>query len=107
MLHLLKQSVDDGHVFLFADQLAKLCVSKFEISTEPFWEALEDLETGGDIVTLTNDNPEAPLAVYPKHLYAAETGIANKLLAMLSVPVSVPDFDSEDILRTIMQKLAG
>ena len=106
ILHLLKKAVDDGHVFQLADQLAKRCVSEFEISTEPFWEALEDLETGGDIVTVTNDNPEAPPAVYPKHLYAAEAGIASKLLAMLSVPVSVPDIDSEDILHTIMQKLA-
>jgi exodeoxyribonuclease V alpha subunit len=105
ILHLLKKAVDDGHVFQFADQLAKRCVSEFEISTEPFREALEDLEADGEI-TVTDDNPGSPPAVYPKQLYAAEAGIANKLLAMLSVPVSVPDIDSEDILHTIMRKLA-
>lgn len=106
VLHLLNRIVDDGHVFQYADHLSRQCATQFEIPFDRFCQALEDLEAAGDIVRVPSEIPESPSAVYPKPLFTAEAAIANRLLAMLSVPVSGPTIDSEGIPHTVFERLA-
>ncbi len=106
MLHLLKRMLNEGHVFLYADHLARQCTTQFEIPFERFQQALEDLEAEGELVVVPSENPETPPAVYPKKLFTAETAIANKLLAMLSIPLSREMIDTEDIPNTVFRRLA-
>jgi len=106
ILHLLKRILDDGHVFLYTDDLAKRCMSQFEIPFDRVWQALEDLEADGDVVLVSSDISDTPLAVYPKPFHTAETAIAGKLHAMLSIADSGPVIDAAGIPEALFRKLA-
>ena len=106
LLYLLQQISDDGHVFIHKDQLAERCRKQFEIAPDAVDEALFEFIERKDIVVEKDAESEASDAIYPRAYYEAEAGIANKLAALLSVPITVPDLDADRITGTILNELS-
>ena len=110
--YLLQQISDDGHVFIHKDRLIDRCRKQFEIEPDAVDDALFELVERKDVVidedTESNaiDSSEFSGAIYPRVYYEAETGIANKLIAWLSIPITVPDLDAEKITHAILNKLS-
>ncbi|MDL2124070.1 MAG: ATP-dependent RecD-like DNA helicase [Deltaproteobacteria bacterium] len=106
IIHLMQQLSNDGHVFAYLDQLTARCKNLFQIESEAAEEAIEYLSTAGEL--LIENKAEVPdkKAVYLKALHQAEAGLANRLKALLSVPVVPQGIDTEQISNEILKKLA-
>jgi exodeoxyribonuclease V alpha subunit len=106
IIHLMQQFTNDGHVFAYMDQLTARCKNLFQIDSETTEEAIEDLSASGDLII--ENKAEAPdkKAVYLKALHQAEAGLANRLKALLSVPVVPQGIDPEQISNEVLKKLA-
>jgi len=110
IIHLIQQSANDGHVFAYLDHLTARCKNLFQIESEATEQAIEDLSVSGELII--ENKVEAPdkkrdkKAVYLKALHQAETGLANRLKAFLSVPVVPQGIDTEQISNEVLKKLA-
>jgi exodeoxyribonuclease V alpha subunit len=108
LCHQVEQFISEGHVFAEANKLLERCCRNFEIE----WDAAQlslDTLMDTELVTvepLGNNTFDGITAVYPKVLHAAEVGVANKLLAHLSVPLAPPDVNTEDIRAAVLKRLA-
>jgi len=110
IIHLIQQSATDGHVFAYLDHLTARCKNLFQIESEATEQAIEDLSASGELII--ENKVEAPdkkrdkKAVYLKALHQAEAGLANRLKALLSVPVLPQGIDTEQISNEVLKKLA-
>ena len=97
IMHVIQEVANKGHVFIYEDQLLERCKNLFQIEPDKTYDELDALSAAGELV-LENaaDDPDGR-QVYLKALYQAETGIANRLKALLSVPVIPPAIDTERI----------
>jgi len=106
IMHLVQQSINEGHIFTLQDQLLQRCQEHFEIKPNIAQDMLDSLSDSGDLVVeISADDPDTG-AVYLKALHQAETGLANRLKALLSIPVILPDIDPERISSEVHKKLA-
>ncbi len=106
ILHLIMQNAEDGHTFAESENLFSRCENQFQISPMAIEIAIDELiEANVIIVEPMADDPWTS-AVYMKELYLAESGLAERLQAMLSVPVEPVDIEAESIAREVHQKLA-
>ena len=106
-LYLLKRAGDEGHVFLFHDQLIERCLRRFEIHEDLLENALSELSAEDRVEAIRCEvNGGIETAIYQKALFLAEEASAHKLTAMLSVPDPMPAMDPESINRKILAKLA-
>ncbi|VVS92488.1 SF1B family DNA helicase RecD2 [Desulfoluna spongiiphila] len=107
LLFVLEQFASDGHVFAPAGSLITRCMEQHHMEHEPLASALEELKAKGRVVseTLERDG-ETVQAVYPTELFRAEEGIARRLAMMLSMPEEAPDITREEILETVLARLA-
>ena len=88
ILHLLRQAEGEGHTFTPEKIILEHVSRRYEIDIRTAEESLEDLSNAGDVVIgiFTDDSDER--AVYLKPIWQAEHGIANRIFALLSVPVN-------------------
>lgn len=106
ILHLILQNADDGHTFAERENLSARCENQFQIGQLAFENAIDELiEAKVVMVEPIADDPWAS-SVYLKELYQAESGLAKRLQAMLSVPVETAEIEAESIARQVHQKLA-
>jgi exodeoxyribonuclease V alpha subunit len=110
IIHLIQQSANDGHVFAYLDQLTARCKNLFQIESEAAEQAIEDLSASGELIIENKvevpDKKGDKKAVYLKALHQAEAGLANRLKALLSVPVVPQGIDTEQISNEVLKKLA-
>lgn len=107
LLFVLEQFTSDGHVFAPAGSLITRCMEQHHMEHEPLTAALEELKAKGRVVSEPLErNGEAIQAVYPKELFRAEEGIARRLAMMLSMPEEAPAITREEILETVLSRLA-
>jgi exodeoxyribonuclease V alpha subunit len=110
IIHLIQQSANDGHVFAYLDQLTARCKNLFQIESEAAEQAIEDLSASGELIIENKvevpDKKRDKKAVYLKALHQAEAGLANRLKALLSVPVVPQGIDTEQISNEVLKKLA-
>jgi exodeoxyribonuclease V alpha subunit len=110
IIHLIQQSANDGHVFAYLDQLTARCKNLFQIESEAAEQTIEDLSASGDLIIENKvevpDKKGDKKAVYLKALHQAEAGLANRLKALLSVPVVPQGIDTEQISNEVLKKLA-
>ncbi|MBU0993746.1 MAG: ATP-dependent RecD-like DNA helicase [Proteobacteria bacterium] len=101
----LEAGASDGHVYMALEALVKRCAS-FGIPHEKVKIAIKDLIDLGVLAAecLNDEKPET--AVYPKALYNAEKGIAARLSALLSMPVTNRGMDRDKIVDEIVTRLA-
>jgi exodeoxyribonuclease V alpha subunit len=104
IIYILQQFANQGHVFAYEDQLFERCINLFQIDSNLTCDALDKLSDAGELVIENAADDHDSRAVYLKTLHRAETGIANRLKALLSVPVIPPNIDTESI-STEVQKI--
>ena len=106
LAHVLSQAANEGHVFVHEDYLIDRCERVFEIAEQVARDALSGLESLREVVVESiSDDPDARV-VYSRSLHRAETGFANRLKALLSVPAPAPEIDTDRIAEAVSRKLA-
>lgn len=106
IMFLMEQAISEGDTFINEDELLQKCFDMFEIGHEQATEILEILAVSGDVFKEVSIDEEGMSAVYTKYIYEAETGVAKKIEAMLSVPIEPYSIESEQIATEIHKKLA-
>ncbi|MBW1675585.1 MAG: ATP-dependent RecD-like DNA helicase [Deltaproteobacteria bacterium] len=110
ILHVLEKVSDEGHVFVLYDQLLDRAEALLEIDRTALETAVRNLAASGRIVLedfhLEGDPPKAMTAVYLKAFHAAEVGLANRLKALLSVPIKGIGIDARRTEKLVLQRLA-
>ncbi len=101
LLHLLQQTEDRGHSYIVRSELLEKCRNTFAVEPEVADPALNDLARAGDLV-LADDGP----LVYPRALFEAENGIARRIMAMQTVPMSDPPPEGRLIADAVLSKLS-
>ncbi|MGB5155844.1 SF1B family DNA helicase RecD2 [Desulfobacterium sp. N47] len=106
ILYLLEQGANDGHVFLYGNKIIEKCRDTFGIGYDYVIDELYYLYESGDIFIEKNSGHFETDAVYLKELYLAEKGIADRLIAYQSIPLSPFSLDTDEIIQKIQKKLA-
>jgi exodeoxyribonuclease V alpha subunit len=106
ILHGLEKMCEDGHVYGLYDDVLKRTEGLLEISQDILERAFANLVASKRIVVedLGNENDEASngmKAVYLKAFLVAERGLANRLKALLSVPVESLKIDTPRIKKLV------
>ncbi len=104
--YVLHQNTEDGHVFSYENEVVRSCNSLIGIGPDNIRMALHDLSEERKIVIEEASPDDESSPVYLQSLHAAEKGIANRIRALMSVPVDLPDLDSDAISREVLKKLA-
>jgi len=104
--YVLSQSEDKGDCFIYEDHLLKECKKMLQADDELIQEAIEHLEIEKELKIDSYGAQQAGNAVFSYELYRAETGIAAKFKAMMTIPVEPPGLDQKKITREILKKLA-
>jgi len=103
--HLLERAVAEGHVFVAESQLLAKSHSLFGIDADALAEVVDTMARDRDIhVSVGNDGTDRRL--YTMALYDAERGIAERLNAMLALPLPESTVSAEGITATVIQRLA-
>ncbi|SLM32630.1 RecD3 [Desulfamplus magnetovallimortis] len=127
ILYLLIQNESDGHAYAEKRDIIQRCMQLTGTDEETVQEALDALKAGKEIVIEAKKiiEPEALVEVYvsfdsknqlnketlqdiiySRKMHRAETTIALKIKAMLSVPVPAHNLDEETITREVFTRLA-
>ncbi len=106
IIHLVKQSASEGHVFIPEDSLLSSLENTFGINSELAEVAFETLVERRELVVETLEEIQGARAVFLQELHQAETGIMNRLKAMLSMPVSPSNTDPEHLTSQVLKRLA-
>lgn len=105
IIHIIEQFVAQGHTFAYEDQILKRCENLFQIERSKIKDAMLTLAEAGELVLKKIAGAET-CAVYLKSLHKAETGIADRIKAVLSVPISPLRLDPHQITQEVLRKLA-
>ena len=115
ILHSLEKYANEGHTFAFKNHLTLRCEHLFKLFHESVLHGIDRLAESGEIVieklplfVEETDDLEYfdDTAVYRKPLYAAESGIASRIAALLSVPLETEDIDADFIHTHITEQLS-
>jgi exodeoxyribonuclease V alpha subunit len=93
----------DGHVYQFKQDLFAASAKLSGVAPDKFESALEALAHEGEIKT---ERGEEDIRVYLARLFRAESGIASRMKAILSMKTRAFRLGKEEILETVLTKLA-
>ncbi len=105
LIYLLLFFEKDGHVFVFKKDLIEKCFQTigYGVKESQIKDALFSLKDNKEIV-MEQDNEKT--LIYLSKLYIAEKGIASRIKAMLSFPVSKFCIDDDEIMEEIAARFA-
>jgi exodeoxyribonuclease V alpha subunit len=106
IIHLLQQFAKEGHVCIYEDQLLERCKNFFQIEHNVIRDSLDILSADREIVIENAVTGQGHRIIYQKTLHKAEKGIANRIKAMLSIPVVRYNIDPKHIAIEVQKKLA-
>ncbi len=107
ILYLLEQTAADGNMFMTHMELLRSCADKFAVNTDLTSTAISELTAENALIQEPLPNAARnETAVYLPELHEAETGISRRLKASLSIPVTPPDLDQEQMTHEILNRLA-
>ncbi len=106
LLYLLEQGANGGHTFSLREDLLAKCAQVLQVPREKVTPALDTLSAGGLVACDTVGGNSTLDVVYLAALHEAETGIAGRLKALLSVPVPPAAIDPGAITSEVVRKLA-
>lgn len=107
LIHALIMCEQDGHVYMEKPELFKMCAKISSVAIEKFQKALDELNEFEDVkIDASEGDDTAEEKIYLRRLFQAETGIASRLRAMLTMPVPVSEISSGQILETVLTRLA-
>ncbi|MBC2715091.1 MAG: ATP-dependent RecD-like DNA helicase [Desulfobacteraceae bacterium] len=106
ILHILREAIGDGHVFMREKNLLERISGLYEIDSQTAGESLEDLSNSGDIVIESfSDTTSNGRAVYLKPMWQAEHAIANRITALLSIPITPLPTPIKNVLTEVENTL--
>ena len=111
VLYKLQQLAEEGHVYFPYESLVEQCREILGVAPEPVSRAItslaadrqviiEDINDGSDEFRINNK------AVYLAQFHQCETGISNRLKALLSAPKSIRRIDSARAIEWVQQRLS-
>ncbi|MBW2412562.1 MAG: ATP-dependent RecD-like DNA helicase [Deltaproteobacteria bacterium] len=106
ILHLIYTMAEDGHTFVEEQNLIVRCENLFKVDRDSIDTAIEELIAENLIVAESVELDTQTRALYLKELHLAETGLANRLKALLSVPLPPANIDTEQMAAEVQKKLA-
>jgi len=106
ILYFIEGAIKNGDVFVFDDKLIRGCNKLTSVETGLINAGMAELAESGDIVIDETIKDHDCRAVYSKTIYQAEKGVAEKLKALLSVPVIFQDIGQERITAEALKRLA-
>ena len=106
IIHMILQITEDGHTFAEEENLVVRCENLFQIDRNTIQKTIDELVHSKRIFAEPLKNDRETRAIYLKELYLAETGLANRLKALLSVPIAPVKIDPERITTEVQKKLA-
>ena len=106
ILHIVRQNLDDGHTFAEQQNLVARCEHLFQITADAICDGINELATAGEIVAEELVQHPPCRAIYLRQMHRAEIGLAERLQAMLAVPVTPIALEAERIAAEIHRKLA-
>ena len=106
IIHVIEQFINEGHVFIFENQLVVQCADLFSLEADITRYSIEKLSADGELVIENAPDTSENKIVYLKEIHQAETGISNRIKALLSVPVIPPSIDADRISKEVQKKLA-
>lgn len=110
LVHILLNQERDGHVYVEKDRLIRRCIQQTCSDNESVETAISELSQNREIVIekQNTDPPEETRcdAVYLHRLHKAETGIAVRIKAMLSIPLPNYNIDQKIITNEVLTRLA-
>jgi exodeoxyribonuclease V alpha subunit len=106
IMHIVMQNADDGHTFAEQENLVARCENQFQISPGTIEKTIAEMAAAKVIVVEPIENDRSTSAIFMRELYLAETGLANRLKAMLSLPVKSAEINPDRIAAEVHHKLA-
>ena len=106
IMHIILQNAEDGHTFAEQENLVARCENQFQISRRAIENTIDEMAAAKAIVVEAIENDRSTSAIFMRELYLAETGLTNRLKAMLSVPVKAAEIDPDRIAAEVHNKLA-
>jgi exodeoxyribonuclease V alpha subunit len=110
LLYVMDRMSDEGHVFALHNQLLERAEALLEIDRVRLETAVKNLSASGHLILedfqAEDEIPEELTAVYSRGFYVAETGIATRLRALLTVPIEDLGLDAKAIEKLVQQRLA-
>jgi exodeoxyribonuclease V alpha subunit len=106
ILHIIFQNADEGHTFAEEENLFSRCENLFKISRNAIQNAVDELVASNAIVVEPCIEDAHTNAIFMKDLHRAETGLADRIAAMLSVPIEPAAMDAERLSKEVHNKLA-
>ena len=103
LIHSLLSFEQDGHVYGLKKELFKASSRTSGVEPDKFDHALELLLDSDEIIIETHEDDTK---VYLSRLYKAESGIASRIKAILSMPVIPYQISKDKILEEVLTKLA-
>ncbi|MBF0379012.1 MAG: ATP-dependent RecD-like DNA helicase [Desulfamplus sp.] len=100
IIYILLQNEANGHVFIDSLELFTKCARLTGADEEQFYFALLKLIQELDVV-----EEQGFKNIYTRKMYRAETGIAQKIKAMLSIPVPDYGIDEDEITFEVLNRL--
>ncbi|MGW8304084.1 MAG: SF1B family DNA helicase RecD2, partial [Desulfobacterales bacterium] len=111
IVYTLHQLSEDGHVYFPYEPLVERCREILSVGREPIVRAIGSLNAAKQlIIEDINDDAENykpnNKAVYLARFHQCETGIANRLKALLSIPKQTREVDSARAIQWVQQQLS-
>jgi exodeoxyribonuclease V alpha subunit len=106
IMHIIMQNADDGHTYAEHENLVARCENQFQISHTTIENTIDEMAAAKAIVVEPLETDQSTSAIFMRDLYLAETGLANRLKAMLSLPVQVAEIDPDRIAAEVHHRLA-
>jgi len=104
ILHVLEECAEEGHAYLPARELVHRCERILEVDGGRLRKGLEELRLERRVTAESRtDSGAEEEAVYLQRLYRCETGIADKLAAMLRAPKSIRKVDTDRALEWVQR----
>ena len=103
--HLLDQAVAEGHVFVPENQLLDQSHDLFGIDADALAGVVDTMARDRDI-HVSDGEGQTDRRLYTRTLYEAERGVAERLNAMLALPLPESGVSPEGITDTVIQRLA-
>ena len=106
VLHTLRAAAEDGNTYLSKMDMESRCRKAYNIESGPIEDAVQKLAAAEEIVLEDGLVSPPDQAVYLQTLFGAESGIANRLQTLLSLPVQPYTIDRDYIAEKVLRHMA-
>ena len=106
IINVMQQFINEGHVFIYEHQLVEHCRRLYQLESDIIEYSIEKLAAEKKLVIENALDSSENRIIYLTELHEAETGISNRLKALMSVPMTPRSIDAERISTEVQKQLA-